>query len=108
MTNKEDANKSLQQPIIYQILYQKYLIYKQRISQFLFQQRERKRERDASEIIDNIHNLLNQSIENVNSADYKNAESLVIAAYLDNFEFIEGDIAKHDESLMKDTEVLLR
>jgi hypothetical protein len=65
-------------------------------------------ERDASEIIDNIRNLLNQSIENVNSGDYQNAESLVIAAYLDNFEFIEGDIAKHDESLMKDTEVLLR
>jgi hypothetical protein len=65
-------------------------------------------ERDASEIIDNIRSLLNQSIENVNSGDYQNAESLVIAAYLDNFEFIEGDIAKHNESLMKDTEVLLR
>lgn len=65
-------------------------------------------ERDASEIIDNIRNLLNQSIENVNSGDYQNAESLVIAAYLDNFEFIEGEISKHDESLMKDTEVLLR
>ena len=24
------------------------------------------------------------------------------------FEFLEGEIAKHDESLMKDTEVLLR
>ena len=65
-------------------------------------------ERDASEIIDNIRSLLNQSIENVNSGAYQNAESLVIAAYLDNFEFIEGDIAKHDESLMKETEVLLR
>jgi hypothetical protein len=65
-------------------------------------------ERDASEIIDNIRSLLNQSIENIKSGDYQNAESLVIAAYLDNFEFIEGDIAKHDESLMKDTEILLR
>ena len=65
-------------------------------------------ERDASEIIYNIRSLLNQSIENVKSGDYQNAESLVIAAYLNNFEFIEGDIAKHDESLMKETEVLLR
>ena len=47
-------------------------------------------------------------IEKAKNGNYQNAESLVIEAYLDNFEFLEGEIAKHDESLMKDTEGLLR
>ena len=64
---------------------------------------------ESSEIINNIRNLLVQSIEKIkNNGDYQNAETLVIEAYLDNFEFLEPEIAKHDESLMKDTEVLLR
>jgi high-affinity iron transporter len=63
---------------------------------------------ESSEIINNIRNLLDQSIEKIKNGDYQNAETLVIEAYLDNFEFLEPEIAKHDESLMKDTEVLLR
>jgi hypothetical protein len=64
---------------------------------------------ESSELINNIRSLLDQSIEKIkNDGDYKNAETLVIEAYLDNFEFLEGEITKHDESLMKDTEVLLR
>jgi hypothetical protein len=52
---------------------------------------------------------IDQSIEKIKkNGDYQNAETLVIEAYLDNFEFLESEIAKHDESLMKDTEVLLR
>jgi high-affinity iron transporter len=65
-------------------------------------------EREPSEIINNIRSLLGESINKINSGDYQNAETLVIEAYLDNFEFIEGEIVKHDESLMIDTEVLLR
>ncbi len=65
-------------------------------------------EKESTELIDNIRNLLDQSIEKIKNSDYQNAETLVIEAYLDNFEFLEGEIAKHDESLMKDTEVLLR
>ena len=65
-------------------------------------------EREPSEIINNIRSLLDQSINKINSGDYQNAETLVIEAYLDNFEFIEGEIVKHDESLMIDTEALLR
>ena len=63
---------------------------------------------ESSEVIKNIRSLLNQSIEKIKDSDYQNAETLVIEAYLDNFEFLEPEIAKHDESLMKDTEVLLR
>ncbi len=63
---------------------------------------------ESSEVINNIRSLLDQSIEKIKSSDYQNAETLVIEAYLDNFEFLEPEIAKHDESLMKDTEVLLR
>ncbi|HEX7256849.1 MAG TPA: hypothetical protein VF242_02205 [Nitrososphaeraceae archaeon] len=64
---------------------------------------------EPSEVINNIRNLLDQSIEKIkDGGDYQNAETLVIEAYLDNFEFLEPEIAKHDESLVKDTEVLLR
>jgi hypothetical protein len=64
---------------------------------------------ESSELINNIRSLLDQSIEKIkNDGDYQNAETLVIEAYLDNFEFLEGEIAKYDASLMKDTEVLLR
>jgi hypothetical protein len=63
---------------------------------------------ESSEVIKNIRSLLDQSIEKIKNNDYQNAETLVIEAYLDNFEFLEPEIAKHDESLMKDTEVLLR
>ena len=63
---------------------------------------------ESSDLINNIRTLLDKSIEKAKNGNYQNAESLVIEAYLDNFEFLEGEIAKHDESLMKDTEVLLR
>jgi high-affinity iron transporter len=59
-------------------------------------------------LINNIRSLLDQSIEKIKNNDYQNAETLVIEAYLDNFEFLEPELAKHDESLLKDTEVLLR
>lgn len=66
-------------------------------------------EMDSSETINTIRNLLDKSIKNIkNNSDYQGAETLVVEAYLDNFEFLEPDLAKHDESLMKDTEVLLR
>lgn len=63
---------------------------------------------ESSELINNVRTLLNQTIENVKNGNYQNAESLGIEAYLNNFEFLEAEIAKHDESLMKDTEGLLR
>ena len=43
-----------------------------------------------------------------NKQNYTGAADLADVAYIDNFEFLEGELAKHDESLMKDTEVLLR
>ena len=66
-------------------------------------------EKDSSKTINTIRNLLDESIKNIkNNSDYQIAETLIVDAYLNNFEFLEPDIAKHDESLMKDTEVLLR
>lgn len=63
---------------------------------------------ESSVLINNIRSLLDQSLEKIKNNDYQNAETLVIEAYLDNFEFLEPELAKHDESLLKDTEVLLR
>ena len=47
-------------------------------------------------------------IENHKTQNYTEAEELATRAYLDNFELIESDFAKHDQKLVEDTEVLLR
>jgi hypothetical protein len=60
------------------------------------------------ELINNIRDLLTQVIENHQNQNYAEAEELATKAYLDNFEFIESDLAKQDQKLMEDTEVLLR
>ena len=59
-------------------------------------------------LINNIRDLLTQVIENHEKQNYTEAEELATKAYLDNFEFIESDLAKQDQKLMEDTEVLLR
>jgi len=40
--------------------------------------------------------------------DYSQAESLAIEAYLENYEYIEAPLAEIDESLMLNTEVIMR
>jgi hypothetical protein len=40
--------------------------------------------------------------------NYTEAEELATRAYLDNFELVESDLAKQDQKLVEDTEVLLR
>ena len=60
------------------------------------------------ELINNIRDLLTQVIENHEKQNYTEAEELATKAYLDNFEFIESDLAKQDQKLMEDTEGLLR
>jgi len=59
-------------------------------------------------IINEIRNLLTQVMEKHKMQNYTEAEESATKAYLDNFEFIESDLAKQDQKLMEDTEVLLR
>ncbi len=59
-------------------------------------------------IINNIRGLLTQVMEKHKMQNYTEAEESATKAYLDNFEFIESDLAKQDQKLMEDTEVLLR
>lgn len=44
----------------------------------------------------------------VNSNDYSTAEELAIEAYLENFEYLESDIKKVDESLLNTLEIDMR
>jgi hypothetical protein len=60
------------------------------------------------ELINNIRDLLTQVTQNLEKQNYTEAEELATKAYLDNFEFIESDLAKQDKKLMEDTETLLR
>jgi high-affinity iron transporter len=52
--------------------------------------------------------LLNSTVLSVNDGDYKAAEATAIKAYLDNFEYLEAPIEKHDPDLMQDIEIEMR
>ncbi len=52
--------------------------------------------------------LLNSTIVSVNEGDYKAADATAIKAYLDNFEYLEAPIEKHDPDLMLDIEIEMR
>jgi high-affinity iron transporter len=55
-----------------------------------------------------IRDLLNSTIASVNNGNYKDADATAIKAYLDNFEYLEVPIEKHDADLMLDIEVEMR
>jgi high-affinity iron transporter len=55
-----------------------------------------------------IRDLLNSTIVSVNEGDYKAADATAIKAYLDNFEYLEAPIEKHDPDLMLDIEIKMR
>ena len=55
-----------------------------------------------------IRDLLNSNTSSVNDGDYKAAEATAIKAYLDNFEYLEPPIEKHDPNLMQDIEIEMR
>ncbi|CAE6501382.1 PEFG-CTERM sorting domain-containing protein [Candidatus Nitrosotenuis uzonensis] len=57
---------------------------------------------------ENIVSLLNQVKEQYANGMSEEALSLATKAYLDNYEFLEGPIAKHDTKLMEEIEVMLR
>jgi len=63
---------------------------------------------ESGEIISEIRSLLNQTVEVYRQQNYAEAEALATTAYLDNFEFIEAPLAEKDETLMENTEIMLR
>jgi len=65
-------------------------------------------ENESGEIISEIRNLLNQTIQAYQQQNYAEAESLATTAYIDNFEFIEAPLVEKDETLMENTETMLR
>lgn len=55
-----------------------------------------------------IRNLYSQLTDQVRAGDYKAAEQSGISAYLDNFEFLEAPLEKHDASLKEKLEIQMR
>ena len=58
--------------------------------------------------IDRISELLDQSVVAYNEGLYEEARNLAREAYLDNYEFIEADIAEEDRELMEKIEIDMR
>lgn len=65
-------------------------------------------ERNPREIITEIRSLLNQTIIEYQNKNSSGASALVEEAYLENYEFIEAPLAEQNETLMEETEVMLR
>jgi hypothetical protein len=58
--------------------------------------------------IDRINELLDQAIATYNEGSYEEARNIAREAYLDNYEFIEADIAEEDRELMEKIEIDMR
>jgi high-affinity iron transporter len=57
----------------------------------------------------NIRELLSEVVSSINDdGDYQAANSAAIKAYLDNYEYLEAPIEKHDPELMLDIEIEMR
>lgn len=63
---------------------------------------------DKTNLYGIIRNLYSELSTAVNSNDYSTAEELAIEAYLENFEYLESDIKKVDESLLNTLEIDMR
>jgi high-affinity iron transporter len=55
-----------------------------------------------------IRELLNSINTSLNQGDYKSADAAAIKAYIDNYEYLESPIEKHDSDLMKEIELEMR
>lgn len=64
--------------------------------------------RNPGEIITEIRSLLNQTIIEYQNKNSSGASALIEEAYLENYEFIEAPLAEQNETLMEETEVMLR
>ena len=69
-------------------------------------------ENESNKFIDylqNARNLLNQTSIEYKNSNYTGAEELAIAAYLDNFEYVESELEKEgSHSLMQNIEHMMR
>ena len=63
---------------------------------------------EPTKLIFYVHMLLNQTIEEYKKENFTGAQDLATKAYIDNFEFIEAPLEKHDKILKENTEKLLR
>ena len=55
-----------------------------------------------------IKTLLSEVISEVNNTNYEKADQYAISAYLDNYEYLEAPIEKHDPALMQTIEQEMR
>ncbi|MEW6588202.1 MAG: FTR1 family protein [Thermoproteota archaeon] len=63
---------------------------------------------DHSNLYNTIRQLYAQTISELKNNNYEKAEELVIAAYLDNFEYLEADIEIVDADLLHTMEINMR
>jgi high-affinity iron transporter len=63
---------------------------------------------NQSNLYDVIRQLYDQALSEIKNADYARAEDHVIAAYLDNFEYLEADIKIADVDLLHKMEINMR
>jgi hypothetical protein len=65
-------------------------------------------EKSPGDIITNIRSLLNQTTLEYQNKNFSGASALVEEAYLENYEYIEAPLAEQNETLMEETEVMIR
>ncbi len=63
---------------------------------------------EHSQYFSNIQSLLSRVIENIKLDNYKQADKLAVEAYLDNYEYLEAPLEKHDPQLMVQLEIDMR
>src|SRR5919202_6475167 len=69
---------------------------------------QEQQKKTPAEIISKIRSLLNQTINEYRNQNFTSAQGLASTAYLDNYEFIEAPLEKHDKALKENTELMLR
>ncbi len=63
---------------------------------------------DQGNLYDVIRHLYDETLIKLGEGDYSKAEELVIAAYLDNFEYLEAEIEASDADLLHKMEINMR
>lgn len=63
---------------------------------------------EQSQYFSNIQSLLSRVIENINLDNYDQADKLAVQAYLDNYEYLEAPLEKHNPQLMIQIEIDMR
>ena len=69
---------------------------------------EAEAELDGWGYIDRIGELLDESVEQYEAGNFVDARAHAVGAYLDNYEFIEADIAEDNRELMEQIEIDMR